>query len=100
MNHILIRNYEVMINEQNASCGLFVDIQQYNLSQFIDQELQYSVDYSNHKVIVSNGKDTITFINADKQMLYYVIKSLALVILVGKKLPKTDVEYFLQAHLV
>lgn len=75
---IIINEYKVMINEENATCGLIVNKEKYNIKNLKDKKLSYKVKYQEAMIVINCGFDEIVFNNADKQLLYYAVKALKL----------------------
>jgi hypothetical protein len=98
LNNIIINKYEVLINEKNGTCGLVVN-SDFNLSKFKNEKLFYNVNFDNKTITVESLKSKFIFVNADKELLYYAIKSLNLIILCGKLKPKPHILYILEADL-
>ena len=97
-----IKNYEIIINEQNATCGLVVDQEEYDLSYLQNKELTYEVLQDKKELKLynrANPKEVAVFGNVDTEMVYYTIKTLTLAILVGKLHPTPQIAYVLEAEL-
>lgn len=79
---MLIKNYDVLINEKEASCGLVINSKEYNINGFKGKDLEYEVDYDHNCIRVFSEKYKVTFCNADKRLLYYAFKTETLIIFV------------------
>lgn len=80
-----IKNYDVLINEKQASCGLVVDPTEYNINFFDDEYLNYEVDTDNNIIHVYSEKNKISFLGIDNKLRYYAFKTETLVVLVGTR---------------
>lgn len=80
-----IKNYDVLINELQASCGLVIDPNEYNIDFFIDVDLKYEIDVENNVIHVFSDKNRISFLKIDNKLRYYAFKTETLVILVGTR---------------
>jgi len=80
-----IKDYDVLINEKQASCGLVVDPGQYNINFFNDEYLQYEVDTNEMKINIFSDKNKISFLQIDKKLMLYAFKTETLVIFVGNR---------------
>jgi hypothetical protein len=80
-----IKNYDVLINEKQASCGLIVDPTEYNIDFFDDKYLNYEVDTENCMIHVYSDKNKVSFLGMDNRLRYYAFKTETLVLLVGTR---------------
>lgn len=98
---MIIKNYEVIINEKNATCGLVIDEEEYEIDSFKEETLFYEVFPEKKIISVYNQENTkkLEFINADHQLIYYAFKTIELPILVGKTNPEPKINFILEAQL-
>lgn len=82
---MIIKNYGVLINEKEASCGLIVDPNEYNISFFNDKFLHYEIDVQAACIHVFSDKKKVSFSKIDQQLIYYAYKTETLVIFVGSR---------------
>jgi hypothetical protein len=94
-----IKNYDVLINEKQASCGLVVDPTEYDISFFKDEFLKYEVDNTLNVIRVYSDKNSISFTNIDERLVYYAYKTETLVILVGGRTGPKHFTYVYEACL-
>lgn len=97
-----IKNYEVLINEENAQCGLIVDLDNYNIRNLIEEDkLLYEVNVDEKKINVFNQQDELllTFHKIDSELILYAFKTDHLSILGGVTEPKAEIQLFLSASL-
>jgi hypothetical protein len=80
-----IKNFNVLINEEQASCGLVVNNKDYDLHFFNNEHLHYEVDYHNKVIHVTSRKDKVSFLGLDNKIMYYAFKTETLIILTGDK---------------
>ena len=85
-----IRNYEVVINEKDAQCGVIIKKDVYDISFFIDQDIYYQVDFHKKTLTIESKNHLIkkvVLMNADNEFLYYAVKSLNLFIMLSSDNP-------------
>lgn len=92
-----IKNYDVLINEKQASCGLVVDPDEYDISFFKDEYLKYDVDSELGVIRVYSDKDTIIFLNIDRKLVYYAYKTESLIIFIGGRHKSRHISYVYEA---
>lgn len=84
MKRIHIKNYQVLINEEKAACGVAINIDHYKKIKITDHDLKYSVIYGENKIKIENSELEIILYSCDKEFMYYAIKSINLGIILGK----------------
>lgn len=84
MKRVQVKQYQVLINEQNATCGVAINIEHYNKIKINDSNLTYSVFYNEAKVKIYHKDLEIILHNCDKQFLYYAMKTYHLGVILGK----------------
>lgn len=96
-----VKNYEVIIDTKNAQCGVVINKNEYDLSHLKNENLIYSVDFQNKLVLIEPENKLIkpiVLLNADREFLYYCVKSLQISIMVGTNFP-LNVEFTVSANL-
>ena len=93
-----ISQYEMIINEKNKSCGFVINLNFYDLNEFLKTELQYKVLPNEKKIRVFNEKKEVWFINLTEELICYAFKSVNLFILGGTDEGK--IKIFAEAVLV
>lgn len=80
-----IKSYDVIIDEQQASCGLVVDPTEYDISFFKNENLQYKIDTEKKTIDVFSDKIKVSFCKIDKKLIYYAFKTETLIIFIGNR---------------
>ena len=73
-----IRNYEVVVNEGKAKCALIINEDENVLSLLENQNLEYSVDFTNGSILVftfNSNEPLMVFQNANTDLLRFAFKS-------------------------
>lgn len=96
-----IKNYEVVINEKNAQCGLVVNIEEYDISFLDNLTLTYKVETESKEIQIFNEKNehVLTFYNIDDELTYYAFKTIDLAIMAGRTSPQLQVDLIFSANL-
>lgn len=84
MKRIHVKQYQVLINEQNATCGVAINIDHYNKINVKDENLKYNILYNDAKIKIYNKDMEIVLHNCDKEFLYYAVKTSYLGVILGK----------------
>lgn len=84
MKRIHVKNYQVLINEEKAACGVAINIEHYKKIKIEDFNLFYNVVYHEKKIKIKNTEIEIVLHNCDKEFLYYAIKTYNLGVILGK----------------
>lgn len=86
-----IKEYEVIVNEKNGTCGIVVNLDDYEIGYLLKKPLQYEVIPEENKlrVFTEDGAE-ILFVNLDKNLIYYAFKTINLTIFGGR--PQQDFE--------
>lgn len=84
MKRIHVKNYQVLINEEKAACGVAINIDHYKKIDINDFDLVYKVIYNENKIKIKNKEMEIVLHNCDKEFLYYAIKTYNLGVILGK----------------
>ena len=93
-----IKEYEVIINEKNSTCGFVVNLDFYKIESFLKKELQYEVFDKEGKVrVFCQDGEEILFLNLDKNLIYYAIKTINLLILGGSLQHENKIKIELKA---
>lgn len=83
MKRIHVKQYQVLINEETANCGVAINIEHYSKIEITDYDLQYSVIYNEKKIKIKNSEIEIVLHNCDKELLYYAFKTINFAIILG-----------------
>jgi hypothetical protein len=83
MKRIHVKNYQVLINEETANCGVAINIDHYSKIKIEDFNLKYEVKYNDKKIKVWNSELEIILYNCDKNFLYYALKTINLGFILG-----------------
>lgn len=98
---MIIKEYEVIINEKNATCGLVVNLDFYKIEPILREYLQYEVlDKENKIRVISETGQEIYFINLSKELIYYAYKTINLLILGGRLGAENKIEMVAEAILI
>ena len=96
-----IKNYEVILNEKNATCGFVVNLNYYKIEQILQKNLKYEVFRDEKKVrVFSEDNDELWFLNLTDQLIYYAYKTINLTLLGGTDEGKGKIKIFSEAVLV
>ena len=85
MKRIHVKNYQVLINEEKAACGVAINIDYYKKIDLKDFNLKYKVFYNENKVRIKNHEMEIILHNCTKEFLYYAVKTYNLGVILGKE---------------
>lgn len=98
---MIIREYEVIINEKNSTCGLVVNLDFYKIEGILKESLQYEVLEKENKIkVVSETGQEIYFMNLNKELIYYAYKTINLLILGGRAGTENKIEMVAEAVLI
>ncbi len=97
---MLISKYNVLINKEQASCGLLVDYSDYDFSFFDNQDLNYEVDYKKSCIYVFSENHKISFQKTDKELMYYALKTESLIIFTGDRKGNKNLKKAYEATLI
>lgn len=98
---MIIKEYEVIINEKNATCGFVVNLDFYKIEPILREALQYEVLEKENKIkIISETGQEIYFINLNKEFIYYAYKTVNLLILGGRLGIENKIEMVAEAVLI
>lgn len=96
-----IKNYEVILNEKNATCGFVVNLNYYKIENILQKNLQYEIFRNEKKVrVFSEDNDEIWFLNLNEKLIYYVYKTINLTILGGTDEGSGKIKIYSEAVLV
>lgn len=84
MKRVDVKQYQVLINEQNATCGVAINIEHYKNIQIDNDDLKYNVLYNESMIKIYNNDIEIVLHSCDKQFLYYAVKTCYLGVILGK----------------
>lgn len=83
MKRIHVKNYQVLINEETANCGVAINIEHYSKIKIEDFNLKYEVKYKEQKIKIWNSELEVILHNCDKNLLYYAVKTINLGFILG-----------------
>lgn len=92
-----IKNYEVLINEQQASCGLVVNKDLYDISFLNNHDIYYEILDKEHKIKIYSDSNEVVFCNASHETLYFAHKTEVLIILMGILTPEPKFSHVFEA---
>ena len=95
-----ISQYEVIINEKNSTCGFVINLNYYDLEDFLKSDLKYEVFSNEKKVKVFNDFKEVWFINLTEELIYYAFKTVNLIILGGTEEEEGKIKIFAEAELI
>ncbi len=82
---MIISNYGVIIDKENACCGLVVDPKEYDISFFNDSFLSYEIDSKKNQIKLFSENKQVFFDKITPEIIYYSFKTDVLVIFVGER---------------
>lgn len=98
-----IKDYEVILNEKNATCGFVINLNYFKLEEFLQEDLHYEVLSKEKKVKVFSANKTIYFTGLSDEIVYYAFKTDSLTLLggvEGKDGQSGEIKIFAEAKLV
>ena len=96
-----IREYEVILNEKNATCGFVVNLNHYKIDDVLRKDLQYEILKEDKAVrVFSKDGDELLFLNLTNELIYYAYKTVNLIILGGTDEGEGKIKIFAEAVLV
>lgn len=95
-----IKNYAVIIEPTNCSCGVIVDPSEYSVLFNNDEFLNYSIDYKEKTLKIFSEKNEVYFHNMTEEFIYYAFKTDVFVLFIGDRFRKSPPLKAFEAFLV
>lgn len=84
MKKYCIKNYQVLIDEEHARCGVAISLDLYKIKIKNFLNILYQVDYHNKKITIFNNSFCIVLENCSQELLYFAFKTINLQVILGK----------------
>lgn len=95
-----IKNYTVIIEPNNCSCGVILDPIEYTILFSDNDFLNYSINHSQKTLKIFSENNEITLQNMTEEFIYYAFKTDIFVIFIGDRLRKTPPIKIFEANLI
>ncbi len=95
-----IKNYSVIIEPENCSCGVIVDPTEYSILFKDDDFLNYDIDHKEKKLRIFSQDNEMFLHNMNEEFIYYAFKTDVFILFIGDRFAKSPPVKVFEAFLV